>query len=256
MSTVIFTIINLWKSQYFMSYLVFSAPYEHHSFRILVFMNSEVDSASRIVWDYMRLGVKPVSADCLIVLGSRDDRVAAYAADLAASREYKTIVISGGIAHRNDLLATRWTETTEAAHFLAVMQQRGLNQTALLETKATNTGENAINSYNLMQKQGIVAKSVLVVTKPYMERRAQATFESQWPDKETAILTTGQTIEFDMYCNIDQPRDTVINIMVGDLQRIIEYPAKGYQSHQVVPAGVYEAFSTLISAGFTERLIK
>lgn len=136
------------------------------------------------------------------------------------------------------------------------MKRQGLAQAPLLETKATNTGENATYSYELMQKHGIGAKSLLIVTKRYRERRAQATFEAQWPDREVVIHTISQPIEFDQYCHDDQPRDTVINIMVGDLQRIIEYPALGYQSYQAVPDLVQAAYMTLIAAGYSHHLRK
>lgn len=47
-------------------------------------------------------------ADCMLVLGSRDERVAVYAAELSQKYTFGHIVISGGISHTQDLLATPW----------------------------------------------------------------------------------------------------------------------------------------------------
>ena len=46
------------------------------------------------------------------------------------------------------------------------------------------------------------------------------------------------------------------NIMVGDLQRIMIYPEKGWQIAQSVPPEVAEAFTALVGMGYTRRLIQ
>ena len=44
--------------------------------------------------------------------------------------------------------------------------------------------------------------------------------------------------------------------MVGDLQRIIEYPAMGFQIAQDVPPDVLQAYRNLIRQGYTRHMIK
>jgi hypothetical protein len=44
--------------------------------------------------------------------------------------------------------------------------------------------------------------------------------------------------------------------MIGDLQRIIEYPNKGFHIYQEVPKEVFEAYEELIAKGFTKHLIR
>jgi len=67
-----------------------------------------------------------------------------------------------------------------------------------------------------------------------MERRALATFQAQWPDKETAFRVTSPGGSIEAYCNESQTYEEVVNIMIGDFQRIINYPAIGYQTEQLV----------------------
>jgi hypothetical protein len=210
-----------------------------------------------IIWEYMALGEKAASADCLLVLGSRDDRVALYAKNLADQYVYEHVVLTGGLAHKNDLLRTSWKEATEAEHFAQVMTDDGYKGALLLEINACNTGENARYSYELLKIQGIPVRSLHIVTKPYMERRVKATFDKQWPDTLCRITVSSHHYDsIRSYCNDAQPLSETISIMVGDLQRIIEYPKLGYQSEQVVPKTVIEAFEALQRAGFDEHLIK
>ena len=218
-------------------------------------MSDEMLHSAQTIWDYMLMGKDAASADCMIVLGSRDDRVATYAARLAEKFDYRSIVLTGGIAHRNDLLAVAWAATTsEADHFAQIMRQEGYSGALLLERRASNTGENARLSYELLASTGEMPRSLLLVTKPYMERRAQATFEAQWPDRSVTISVTSPKFSFTEYIDHDQPMETVLNIMVGDLQRIIDYPQRGYQSKQVVPQRVMSAMQVLIQAGYTQHL--
>lgn len=74
-----------------------------------------------LVWDYMLPHEQPVAAECIVVLGSCDDRVASYAAELVAKYTFGSIVIMGSAAHQNDLLRTLWDEDAEAENFTAVM---------------------------------------------------------------------------------------------------------------------------------------
>jgi uncharacterized SAM-binding protein YcdF (DUF218 family) len=219
-------------------------------------MKEKVQNAVGVIWQYMHVGEEPSSADCLLVLGSRDDRVAEYAAKLAERFRFGVVAVTGGSAHHDDLLATAWQEKCEAEHFAQVMRKNGMTRNIILEAFATNTGENATFTYNLLKSRAKVPHTLVIVTKPYMERRTLATFEKQWPDTKAKFIMASPPHSFTDYCNDEQPVDTVINIMVGDLQRIMKYPALGYQSEQAVPSEVLKAYQVLIDAGYTKHLMK
>ena len=223
---------------------------------IMIHMHELVEHDIRTLWDYMQMHQPPNKADCLLVISSDDDRSGIYAAELARKYHYWYFVVSGGKGHGDDLLATHWSEPSEAEHFLAVMRQAGFTKNALLETKAQNTGDNATLSFELLRSQSTpMPLSLLLVTKPYMERRALATFQAQWPDRDAQIMVTSPPIAFDDYCTDDYPREKIIHIMVGAMQRIMTYPALGYQSEQVVPTDVRAAYDRLIAAGYTKHLM-
>lgn len=50
------------------------------------------------------------------------------------------------------------------------------------------------------------------------------------------------------------PEDIVQEI-VGDLQRIIEYPKMGYQAEQKIPKEVIAAYQQLIAMGYTGHML-
>jgi len=93
-----------------------------------------------------------------------------------------------------------------------------------------------------------------VVQKPYMERRAYATFMNFWPGKDIRI--SSPLISLADYPNATLPKDLIINILVGDVQRIRVYPGKGFQIPQAIPEHVWAAWEELVARGYTQHLVR
>jgi uncharacterized SAM-binding protein YcdF (DUF218 family) len=218
-------------------------------------MHEFIDQDVGILWNYMQMHQAAGEADCLLVLGGRDDRVASYAAELAQKFHYWYVVVTGGIAAHNEI-AKLWDEPTEAEHFAAIMKREGYLKPIMLEKEAKNTGENAANTFKMLQTLDTpMPLTIQLVTKTYMERRAIATFEAQWPDKDASFKVSSPQISYEESLDDTHTRDQTINVMVGDMHRILEYPKSGYQSHQHVPDEVHAAYTRLVAAGFTKRLL-
>ena len=80
--------------------------------------------------------------------------------------------------------------------------------------------------------------------------------KKQWPNKKVEIFITSPDVSFEQYPNDEILFDEMLNIMVGDLQRIKEYPSKGFQVEQKIPIDVWSAYEYLVEKGFSKRLIK
>ena len=216
---------------------------------------NDILQKAQIIWDYHLLHMDLHPSDLIIVLGSNDIRVAQRGTELFLSKYAPLILFSGGIAHTEDMLNTGWNKP-EADVFAEEAIKLGVpKEDILIENKATNTGENILMVYELLKKKTLIPNSVLIVQKPYMERRTYATFKKQWPERKTEILITSPQIDFLDYPNEDISMEEVINIMVGDLQRIIEYPKKGFQIYQEVPDEVLKAYKFLVNKGYNKHLI-
>ena len=125
----------------------------------------------------------------------------------------------------------------------------------LIENKSTNTGENVRFSRTILKKAGIPdPASLIALQKPYMERRTLATLQAQWPEAQVAV--SSPPVTFREYLTPELPRELVVSAMVGDFQRILEYPAQGFSTEQPVTAEAMEAFRTLVEAGYDSQLLK
>jgi uncharacterized SAM-binding protein YcdF (DUF218 family) len=145
-------------------------------------------------------------------------------------------------------------EKSEAETFADAAVRLGVPPSAiLLEPASTNTGENIDRSRALLESRGIHPRRVIVVQKPYMERRAWATFKQRWPEPELQV--TSPPIPYDDYPTPGIPRELVINIMVGDVQRMRVYAERGFQVPQPIPDEVWAAWEELVARGYTGHLV-
>jgi uncharacterized SAM-binding protein YcdF (DUF218 family) len=199
-------------------------------------------TATAIVWEYMQLRQPPQNADAHIVLGSRDDRVALHAARLVDRHQYDTGIVTCGAVPHNPKLHT-WREQTEAAHFAALLvEHSNYGSKIVVEPEARHTSENATLSYILLQQIGIdLPNTIQLATKPYMERRAIATFDAQWPDKHTQFFVSSAPILLREYCNAEHSIDATVQVMLKDFQSLIDYPKHGWQTPQTIPSRVLRA---------------
>src|SRR3989344_7070808 len=209
---------------------------------------NEVDTNARVIWDYMLMHHELRPMDAIFGFGTHDTSVAERATDLFLAGYGKVLIFAGESPEKHG--GTRTFEKPEAEVFAAIARQRGVaTENIILERKSTNTQENIEFVRNLLKQKGIPAQSFLLVQKPYMERRVYATFKKVWPDAD--CIVTSPLISYEEYKMQAQSKGKdFVGSLVGDLQRIREYPAKGFQIPQEIPDAVQRAFEYLVAQGF------
>ncbi|THA30177.1 YdcF family protein [Streptomyces sp. A1277] len=142
----------------------------------------------------------------------------------------------------------------EAVHYRERALGLGVpDHAVLIEPRARNTGENIRFSRAVLDEAGVPVSSVLLVSKPYEERRAHATARRLWPG--VTFVSASEPVTFEQYLASVQDDRMVIDMLVGALQRLLIYPARGFMAADPVPAEVAAAYERLCRAGFTSRLI-
>jgi uncharacterized SAM-binding protein YcdF (DUF218 family) len=212
---------------------------------------SQHHADAKLIWDYHQLGhqLRPCSAG--IGLGSHDPGVATLAAGLYLAGLFPVLVFSGG---NSPTTAARFPRG-EAVHYAEHAMTLGVPADAIIvEPRAANTGQNIGYSRDALTGAGIPVTTVMLISKPYMQRRAYATIRKAWP--EAGAVCASEDISFDEYLKSIGDDRLVIDMLIGDLQRIIEYPARGFAIAQDVPADVTDAYQRLIAAGYDSRLMK
>lgn len=217
-------------------------------------MEDHVHTLAEKIWRYHQLNHQLKNADAILVLCSHDKMVAERGAQLYLERWATLLIFSGGLGA---ITRGMWSEP-EADQFAKVAVEMGVpEEKILVENRSTNTGENVLFTKQLLAEKEINPAKFILVQKPYMERRSYATFRKLWPEKE--VLVTSPQVTFgeylDKYSNPALSKDDIISIMVGDLQRIKLYPAKGFQIYQEIPNDIWLAYEELVKAGYDRHLI-
>ncbi|MFE5160008.1 YdcF family protein [Streptomyces sp. NPDC056697] len=205
---------------------------------------------AELIWDYhqMRHELRPCSVG--IGLGSHDLGVASHTVGLYRQGLFPVMVFTGS----NSPTTKERFPRGEAVHYREHALELGVPKEAVLvEPKAANTGQNAVFSRQVLAEAGIVPESVLVVCKPYEERRSYATFKKVWP--EVDVVCASEPVGLAAYAEGIGDAKLVVDMLVGALQRVMVYPEPGFTILQEVPEDVVGAFRRLADSGFDSRLL-
>ena len=140
--------------------------------------NEEITFA-QILWDFHKIDHPLEKADLILGLGSYDLRVADHCAKLALEGFAPRILFSGS---QGNFTRGKWPKS-EAEMFADRAIEAGVSPDGILiESEATNTGENVRFARRLLDAKGIEVSSVILVSKPNMNRRGWATMQQWWPE--------------------------------------------------------------------------
>lgn len=210
---------------------------------------AELRADVQTLWDFHDLGHELRPVDVGIGLGSHDLGVATCAAELYHRALFPEIVFTGANGPSTRTLFPHG----EAVHYRERAKELGVpDEAIMLETRATNTGENLSYTRRLLRDQGREVRSVMLISGPYQQRRAYATAKKVWP--EVTVVCASRALSLEEYAAGADPT-RLINMLVGDTQRITVYAEKGFAVAQDVPDAVHAAYRRLVAAGFTERLV-
>ncbi|MFE1894568.1 YdcF family protein [Streptomyces yangpuensis] len=205
---------------------------------------------AELIWDFHQMHHEPRPCSVAVGLGSHDLGVADTTVDLYQRGMAPLIVFTGATSPTTHARMPRG----EAVHYRERALEMGVpSENVLVEPNARNTGENIRLVRALLEDAGRLVESVLLVSKPYEERRAYATARKLWPEVEVVSASTPMTLN--EYVDSIGDSKLVIDMLVGALQRLELYPQQGFMIQMPVPAPVFAAYQRLCDGGFIGRLV-
>ncbi|EMY69774.1 YdcF family protein [Leptospira vanthielii] len=210
----------------------------------------DLESAN-LIWNFLSIRDTFQKSDLIFVLCSHDLRVAKYAVDLYKQGLAKYILFSGGL----NFFTKHIFPNSEAEAFANLAISENIpKEFIIIENKSSNTGENIQFSKQLLYSLNLKFENIIAVQKPSMTLRIKLALDKQWPDGNFSIASPN-------YSLFDAPHShsnlfMIINEIVGDLQRIIEYPKLGFQSDTIIPDQIILAYCQLIENGYNLHLNK
>lgn len=205
----------------------------------------------KTLWDYLNINNKIVPSDVIIICGGHDLSVAREAVRLYQNHFAPIIVVSGGIERE---IFGKSKKALEADIIGKIIVEDGVPaKDVILEREAKNTGENLDYSEKLLDRLGVDFKRVIMIQKPYAGRRALCMAKKKWPSRE--IIMDAEKTTFEEYFTSDIPERKIINMMVGEIQRLILSPSFGWMDTIEIPGDVLKSYEQLCNLGYTDRLM-
>lgn len=209
-------------------------------------MHAQTITVAQQLWDYLSTERRHAISDAVVVCCSYDLRVCDYACILIQQGVAPRLILSGNTGN--------WTRHLWSIPEAHVFRERALangvsSDAILIEEQATNFGENIA----FVRRLAPQLQRVTFVTKPNSVLRVRLTAPVQWPG--VTAFVDAPPLRF--------PEDVsnvvgvlgVIDEMVGDVDRILKYPALGYQAPHKLPPEILAAWQYLKEAGFKNHLL-
>lgn len=217
-------------------------------------MNSLTRKHLLVLWNYMRLDRPVEPGDCIVGFGCYNEDIPVRCAELYHQGYAPKILFSGSLGRNT---ADMWTGS-EAERFAAIAMAAGVPEAdIIIENKSTNSAENILFTRAKFRELGMDVRRIIAVHKPFMERRVMAAMGVYWPEVD-AVYTSPQ-VDLETYirnsvaCGMTEKG--VIDVIVGDFQRMDVYAKKGFQLPQEIPQEAWDAFQALVELGHTGELV-
>lgn len=220
----------------------------------------------------------------LVILAGNDFLPGAEAAFRLAKGRDVPLLISGGVGHATDFL--RQAVAKNARYYMldtAGLSEAGILQSIatkfwglvpsqiLLETRATNGGENGKFTRELLEERHMTPETVVLVQDPAMQRRAAATFQQTWQGMTPACrilswpvvvpqlaLENGNVVFSGPEENHPASLERFISLVMGEVPRLRDdangygLKGKGFIPHVDIPARI-EAWFEKLNSFFEEN---
>ena len=218
-------------------------------------MDHETRKHLLVLWNYMRLDMPVQAGDCIVGFGCYNEDIPVRCAELYHRGFAPKILFTGGLGRNT---ADMWTGS-EAERFAAIAVAAGVPaKDIIIENKSTNSAENILFTREKFRELGMDVRRIIAVHKPFMERRVMATMGLYWPEMD--VVYTSPQVDLEAYirnsvaCGMTEKG--VIDVIVGDFQRMDVYAKRDFQLPQEIPQEAWDAFQTLVEMGYTGELVK
>ena len=206
------------------------------------------------LWKYLYREDPLQPADGIIGFGSHDVTTARRAARLYLDGWAPWILFTGYLGKGTLGVFPK----PEAELFAEIAREEGVPQDKIfVENKATNTGENIRFARELLEKRGLVPKTIIAVHKPYMTRRVWAAMGKQWPQVHVVVAPGNASLR-DYVAEMLRDgveEEEMISSLVGDFQRMDVFARVGYQLPQEIPQAAWASYEKLVDMGYGKYVV-
>lgn len=206
-------------------------------------------SLAKEIFEYLYVFSEVIPySDVIIGFGHFDLKIPRYCGGLYMNGYARRIIFTGGIGS-----GTADLGKAEAVSFREELRQRHPSISAeavIVEDRSTNTSENVQFTAQRLETEypdftfGEQIKKAIIVANAYRQRRVFLTCRRNLPEVEFYNSPPTTTFEEELRlfaskgCNF-------IDLLIGEIDRIIQYGEKGYILQEAIPKKIYDNYAFL-----------
>lgn len=215
----------------------------------------EIKKALKEIWNYMKLNHPIEKCDIIIGCGCSNLDIPIKCLELQKEGYAPKILFVGGYGK----ITKNNFNKPEAEIYKDIALANGIKEdNILIESKSTNTGDNFRFGMKILEKNNIKYNKILIVHKPFNERRTYSSAKIILKNKDIKI--TSPDITFEEYLKKLNKKSYLeildeISVIVGDIQRMVIYPQFGWQIENELPELVKKSYYYLKDIGFSKYIL-
>ncbi|HET7536865.1 MAG TPA: YdcF family protein [Candidatus Didemnitutus sp.] len=202
--------------------------------------------AARKIYAYLAVTdpLPGAPVDAVIGFGHFDLGIPRRCAELVRQKRTARIVFTGGVGVGSGDF-TR-PEAVEFVDELRRFAPETVSAVAAIEERSTNTGENARFLRELLERSnpdlapGRGLRTILVVATPARQRRTALTLQREWPEVRLINAPAAAAFE-EMDALYASKRENWRAQLIGEIDRLVAYPARGFIAPVEMPAEIMAA---------------
>ena len=203
-----------------------------------------VDSSSKILWDYLCVRDNPQKADAMFVFGRNDFNIPEKALQLYKEGWAPLLVLLGGTGRLSGDLKVPESEVFRDY----LLQRRVPKEALLLDTVSTNTGENVDAGLELLQNSKFKIQNLILVTHAPHARRTIGAVQIRRPD----ITLFSCPDDCSLPDSGSEARPEALKEIMGEIERLVTYTGLGYIQEQNIPKDIITAYD-IVSDWFANK---
>lgn len=196
------------------------------------------------------------------------------AAELYLNGKVEQIFLVGGIGHATKVLRENFAKQgiffdeglseSEMYYYYLFDKYQIPTDKFLLETKSTNSGENARFALDILRSKGKLPECLFLMNDPTLQRRTRATFEKVWQEESVElvnhvpiipeIVALEETLRFSQpELNNQWPKEYFYALVLGEMVRLKDDEngygpnGKNYMNPVDIPLNVWSAYQRINS---------
>jgi hypothetical protein len=187
----------------------------------------KAERLGRVLWDYLRVELPPKESRIILVMGCPDLIVAEHAARLMRENLAKSVIVSGGCRF------SAADPRREADVFADVIEGLGVHPDLVVrERRSQHTSDHFWQAEKDLGGREFRPESAILCCSPIAEQRALATGRNRWVGVDLTLACV--PVSYESYLQLAHRAGHgaayVLSRMVGEVERILEYPSRGFMS--------------------------